>query len=134
MIRFVGFTTFALVGLSLLGCGSGGQKGPEKTFPVKGTVKLDGKPMPDGEIAFSTPGNPPKISPIKDGAFTAEAYEGKNRVEISAYKEGPPSTTDPNEKTKINTVDAQFNFESKLTADVTAQGTKEFSFEVRSKR
>ena len=102
---------------------------------VKGTVNLNGKPMPEGEISFDLGrGQPPVVLPIKDGSFSGEVFGGKNRVEVNAYKQGPPLSTDPKgPPTRVNTVDARFNFQSTLTADVTAGGPNEFKFDVRSK-
>src|SRR5689334_9544966 len=71
--------------------------------PVKGTVKLDGKPMADGEVSFCLFGEPPRVMPVKDGQFSGEALNGSNRVEVHAFKAGSPLSTDPTKApTRVN--------------------------------
>src|ERR1022692_2749757 len=49
---------------------------PPPTAKVTGKVTLDGKAMAEGEVHFSVMGQPPKICPIKDGAFSGEVFVG----------------------------------------------------------
>jgi hypothetical protein len=116
----------------VVGCG----KGKPKPVPaaVKGAVTLDGKALPDGEIIFTASGFAPVILPIKDGAFSGEANVGKNAVEVRAYKVGPPLSTDPKgAPTKTNYIPAQYNDKTTLSADVAADTTNDFKFDVTSK-
>ena len=118
---------------SVVGCGSGTRTPPPR-IPVKGTVNVDGKPLSEGEIIFRVAGEPGIPAPVKDGAFSAQANEGKNQVEISAFKDGPPLSTDLEKKpTKINTLPAKYNTQTTLSADVKAGGPNEFKFDVTSR-
>lgn len=119
---------FALAAAAVIGCG--GKSGP-KTVPVKGSVLLNNKALPDGEVFLLVTGQAPTICPVKDGEFSGEAYVGTNKVEVRAYKDGPPLTTDPTKApTKINYIPTTYNDQSKLTADVVAGGANTFKFEV----
>jgi hypothetical protein len=116
------------------GCTPAAKKAAE-TVPVKGTVNLDDKPMADGEIWFSVPGETVNNLTIKNGAYSGNAHPGKNKVEIYQYKEGPPLTTDPDKKaTKVNTLPAKYSgTESKLDANVTKGGPNDFKFDISTK-
>ena len=122
------------VGMAVVGaCGCGDAKKPPPV-PVKGTVNLDGKPLADGEIGFASGGDPAVILPIKDGAFSGNAPVGKDHVDVRAFKQGPPLSTDPtNAPTKTNIIPDRFNGpNSTLTADVPAGGASDLKFEVTS--
>ncbi len=121
--------SLVVVGLALVSGCSGTTITAPPVAKVSGTVNLDGKPMPEGTIRFEVMGFPPKTSTIKDGAFTGEAYSGKNRVDVVLEHDGPPSTTDPKVNIKINVVAPK-----ELSADVTAGGANTFTFDVNSVR
>lgn len=107
---------------------------PPPTAKVAGTVSVDGAPMQEGEIRFDVPGQPPKVLPVKNGAFSGEAFLGKNQVEVVHDVDGPPSTTDPKVHTKINTVAPEFSGpNTKLSADIVAAGAANLRFEVTSR-
>ena len=128
-LLFVGLTFVATSG-----CSGSSKKGPPPKVAVKGTVTLDGKPIPDGEILFTVQDEAPQPLPIKDGSFSGEAMTGKNRVEIRAFKSGPPPTTDPKgPPSKINIVPDKYNGKSTLTAEIPADGASSLKFEVTSK-
>lgn len=134
MFRFT-LPVFCLFVILLGGCGPSGPK-PPKTYAVKGQVKLDDKPMPDGEILFAIPNQVPRMFAIKDGAYSGSAPEGKSRVEIRAYRAAAPvmmMDKVANEGSMENWLPDQYNVNSTLTADVTAGGANEFKFEVTSK-
>ncbi len=74
------------------------------------------------------------LKPLKDGAYSGNANVGKNKVEVRAFKDGPPLSTDPEEKpTKLNHLPERFGISSQLTAEVTADGTNDFKFEVSAR-
>jgi len=87
---------------------------------VKGTASFGGKPIADGEIFFTVGAETPQPIEIKDGHFSGEAMVGKNKVEIKAYKNGPPLSTDPKgPPQKINTTPDKYQGpNSTLTADI----------------
>lgn len=121
-----------LVVLALGGCGT--PTAPPKTANVAGSVTLDDKPLPEGEIVFSLPGEPPLLTPVKDGSFKGQAYVGTNRVEVMAYKTGTLDSTalSTDQPPKINIVAPQFNSESKLSADIDKSGKADLKFDVKS--
>lgn len=135
MIRVFCGSVLSIAILVAAGCKQPTATGPAKAA-VKGAVNLDGKPMADGEIRFSIPGQPVNTIAVQSGAYSGEAYPGKNKVEIFAYKAGPApknalSTDDPNPK--VNYVADKYNVNSKLEAEVTEGGSNEFKFDVTSR-
>jgi hypothetical protein len=133
MVRCLLLPPALCLGLALaVGCGES-RKGPAEV-PVKGQVTLDGKPMAEGEVTLSVAGLPGRPFPVSNGAFSGTALEGKNRVEVRAFKAGPPLSTDPEKKpTKANYIPDKYNVQSKLEADVTPKGPNDFKFDVTSK-
>jgi hypothetical protein len=102
---------------------------PPPIVKVSGKVTLDGKEMADGEARFNLAGQAPKIFPIKAGAFSGEAFIGKNRVEVVLEKDGPPASTDAKKPIKINTIAPK-----DLEAEVTKDGANTFTFAVTGVR
>lgn len=119
-----------LVSLFLTGCGAA----PPPTYPLRGTVSFNDKPLANGEVYFILPGEVPLIFPIKDGAFSGTAKSATYRVEICAYRPRQDPVGMPGEKMAPppeNYIPAPFNVQSKLTASVEASGANEFSFAVK---
>ena len=126
-------TLVCVLSICAVGCGPASSV---KMRAVKGQVKLDGKPMPNGEIQFEIPGKVPATIPIKDGAYSGNAPEGKARVEIRAYKPAAPvkmGNEIVNQGSMENYLPARYNSSSTFTADISASGPNEFNFEVTSK-
>jgi len=114
------------------GCGSP-QTGPSSTT-VKGTITLDKKAIPTGEIHFSVPGVPPSALTITDGNFSGEASIGKNQVEVFIYVEGPPSEKYGGTRSKTNVAPGKYwGPKTELNATVIASGPNEFKFELTSR-
>jgi hypothetical protein len=117
--------------LSLGGCGQ------SETVPITGRVTLDGKDLPEGSIKFfygdQLPGG---VGNVQDGKFTLNCKpQGKMRVEITAVRD--KTGVDPNSETtgaREQYLLAEYNLESKLTADVTREGEKHFVFPLLSKK
>lgn len=119
--------------VAALGCVDA-KKPPPPAAPVKGTVTLDGKPLPEGEIILSLTGEAPSVLTVKDGAFSGTALSGKNRVEIRSYKLGKPLSTDPEKTpTKKNFIPERYNVASQLTADVAVGAANDLAFEVTTR-
>jgi hypothetical protein len=119
----------------LLGCSSS-QSGGAKVAAVKGTVTMDGKAVPTGEIHFGTPGAPPRVLAIKDGAFSGEAAVGKNQVEVFIYVEGPPANPAKygGERSKTNVAPQKYwGPKTTLEATVNADGANDFKFPLTSR-
>jgi hypothetical protein len=114
-----------------LGCA----KREEPPVDVSGTVTLDDKPLPEGEVYFISLGKAPQILPIKDGAFAGKAMAGERRVEIRAYRQGtlPPTATVGAEPPRENYIPAKYNIESELKEEVKKPGPNTFEFKLKSK-
>lgn len=126
MIRCV--PLFCLGLFFFLGCKSDSKTGPVKV-KVSGTVHMDNKPMPLGAIRFTQGGIPPAELEIKEGSYSGEVPEGKNKVEIVRYKED--KSTDP--PAKVNDLPAKWNTESKFTVEITSSTTEIPTFKITSK-
>jgi hypothetical protein len=130
------FCAALLVLAALAGC-SGSNAAP--TYPVTGTVTLDGKPLEEGEIYFLMPAKGEvDIVAVKNGKFEGQVKAGNRRVEIRAYKIIPaheaasmPGYTVP--ESRENYLPAKYNTESTLTAEVKADGENQFDFQLQSK-
>jgi hypothetical protein len=133
------FRTLALALLATaIGCG---QSSDLDKVVVRGTVTLDGQPIPNGELRFiPTNGTKGPISggPIKDGAYVAQGRGGvpvgEHRVEIKAYrpaaKAGQP--TDPEGGPAEQYLDKRYNEQSTLTAKIDSS-TETQDFQLTSK-
>ncbi len=114
----------------LAGCGPAPVKLPPKAA-VKGSVKLNGAPLANGEIVFTIPGQPEQRLTVTGGSYTGEATIGMNSVGVFSYIESAPTSglaTDTVQKTNI--VAQRFSYQTQLTADVKADTENEFSFDV----
>jgi hypothetical protein len=122
---------FGLALVWTFGCG----QAPNAAAPaasVKGTVNIDGKPVPTGELHFGMEGVPPRVLQIKDGTFSGEAPIGKNQVELYIWVEGPESK--PGRPSKNNVAPARYwGPKTILAAEVKAGGSNEFKFDITSK-
>ncbi|MBN9120425.1 MAG: hypothetical protein J0I06_14925 [Planctomycetes bacterium] len=121
--------------LILTGCGT---REPVPV-PVRGTVTLDGAPLPEGKISFITPGQVPETIDVANGTFDGEAKWGQRRVEIAAYRpyrippDVPKSMHALMKDGKENYLPPRYHRDSALAADVKASGPNEFTFELTSK-
>lgn len=124
------------IGLTIIGMSgcTPAPEPPDPTTPVKGTISLDGKPVPTGEIHFGALGVPPKVLTITDGAFAGDGPVGDNHVEVFIYEEGPPNPRYPDVPTKTNTVPAKYwGPNTVLKATIREDEPNEFRFEMTSK-
>ncbi len=108
----------------LAGCGGGAEKGPD-TYPVKGEVTFDGKPVDTGQITFrkAEGDHRPFSGQIKDGKYELQAEAGKMTVEITASrpsgKMGEPASPDEKpEPIGEMYIPDKYNTKTELTADV----------------
>ncbi len=121
----------ALVGYS--GCGPAKPAAPP-VARVKGSVNIDGKPVPTGEIHFGMPGTAATILEIKNGTFAGETPVGNNQVEVFIYVEGPPVEKYGGTRQKQNTTLPKYwGPNTTLSAEVSAGGPNEFKFDLTSK-
>jgi hypothetical protein len=122
-----------LVALSVLFLASGCKPPGPKSYPVSGTVTLDGQPLAEGNVYFKTlaEGLIDPL-PVKDGKFEGKAGEGQRRVEIVAYRMVPVPGEMGGEVPQ-SLIAPRFNSQSELTAEVTAAGPNVYDFKVESK-
>lgn len=80
--RWIQRASLILLVLGLVGCSQG-----PVTFPINGTVTLDGKPLHDGTIMFvSTEGaNEMAKGKIIEGAYSLECTAGNKTVQVGGY-------------------------------------------------
>ena len=134
MSRFGLMSAALFLASSLFGCGDSGPA----TYPVTGTVTLDGEPIPEGQIAFRDPEGQIVSAggKITDGEYDFQSQPGTMEVKITARRALPEEFWSPAPGVKIPATEqyipAQYNEESELTKDVT-EGENTFKFELTSK-
>lgn len=111
---------------------------------VRGSVTLDGQPIPNGEIRFiPAPGTAGPISggPIKDGAYVAQGRGGvplgNHQVEIRAFRamakgQGQAGTPGFEGGPAEQYLDKRYNEQTTLTAKIDA-ATETQDFQLTSK-
>lgn len=138
IVRHVSRLTLALLAVISIGCG---QSSDLDKVVVRGTVTLDGQPIPNGELRFiPTGGTKGSISggPIKDGAYVAQGRGGvpvgEHRVEIKAYRPAtkPGQPVSPEGGPAEQYLDKRFNEQTTLTAKIDAS-TETQDFQLTSK-
>lgn len=135
-----GFPCFALIfGILTVGCGGGPSDAP-KTYEVSGTVTLDGQPVPEGAMVFLDPDGKQKSygASIKDGNFSTSMTAGKKKVEINASRESkdkmaPGPSGGPPVPVLEQYIPVQYNKQTTLEADISADGSNELTFDLKSK-
>lgn len=113
----------------VLGCA------PRETVIVRGTVKLDSNPLPEGNIKFFYGEQlPAGVGKVRDGKYELECKpRGLLRVEITAVKElGAADPSDERNGTRIQYLPERYNMKSQLTAEVTPDSQNEFHFSLLS--
>jgi hypothetical protein len=126
---------WAIIGCIALLCCSG--CGAKDTVPISGTVTFDGANLPEGNIKFFTADQlPAGIGKVIDGKYSLNCKPlGKLRVEITAVRD--KTGADPHSETtgsREQYLPAEYNLQSKLTANVTADGEKQFDFPLVSRK
>jgi hypothetical protein len=117
-------------------CGCSGRPGPVPTADVKGTIHMDGKPLPTGELHFSVHGFPPSVLKVKDGAFAGQAPVGQNKVELFMFVDGPPNPKykEAGVTQNINTAPGKYwGPNTALDAAVSATSANNFKYNLSSK-
>ena len=125
---------FASLGLALLsGCG-GGEDNTPPLFAVRGTVTLDGQPLPTGEVLFvPVDGHGrPDAGKIADGKYELRCTQGAKTVSITSTKE-VPAKQPGGIPDYISVIPKQYNSATKLTADVKGSGENTVDFKLESK-
>jgi hypothetical protein len=117
--------------LALCGCGAS-----DKT-DVSGTVKLDGEPIPEGDISFVITGSGKSGNgKITNGKYSAQVPPGKAKVQINASKSMPlpPGEKGMDGKTEEvrQYIPDKYNAKTELTADITGPNPS-LNFDLKSK-
>jgi hypothetical protein len=120
----------------ILGCADG----KPKRYAVSGQVKFQGKPLDQGGITFlgEDLGHGTGWSAIKDGRYSIPAKEGllPGRYKVAVNSADPKNRTpDPDSPPGYlpvpkDRIQSKYNSQTTLSADVTAEGTNTFNFEV----
>jgi hypothetical protein len=121
--------------LESLGCllliASGCASGPAM-YTVEGAVSIDGQAIANGDIIFDSldPHIPSAAGKITDGAYVFKTQAGPKRVRIFATRPIPGTEGKGLMGTSLleTIVPPEFNTNSDLTVEVTAEGTKRFDF------
>lgn len=128
----------ALIAATAIGCG---QSSDLDKVVVRGTVSLDGQPIPNGELRFIPTGDtqgPISGGPIKDGAYVAQGRGGvpigEHRVEIRAYRAAgrPGQPISPEGGPAEQYLDKRYNDQTTLTAKIDGS-TETQDFQLTSK-
>jgi hypothetical protein len=121
--------------VALAGCDSG----PENIGKVSGKVTLDGQPLPDAIVQFTTKDKTSTSAGTTDtnGNYTLYyvadiqgAEIGEHTVSITTFKSGDPSGDPPIPRVPEK-VPAKYNMKTELTATVKA-GRNSQDFELKS--
>ncbi|MDR1270985.1 MAG: hypothetical protein LBK82_15830 [Planctomycetaceae bacterium] len=136
---------FILLLLSFaIGCNN---NNPQGRVPVRGEVTLNGQPLAQGNVLFSSlPGTTPTVvtgSPIKNGTFSLSAEHGlipnqEYLVQFSSVEEVPGTRTETDDpmSTKVKTrniIPPQYGTESKETVTATKKSPNVYRFELIDK-
>jgi hypothetical protein len=131
---------FLASALFFAGCGDN----PHKTVPVSGTVKKDGKGLPNAKVLFqpeTKPGATASDSSVgttdSSGNFILKttsgkdgAVWGKHVVRITTGEAEPAQEGQPVKVIKPETVPAKYNVNSELKYEVPQEGTNAANFTV----
>ena len=126
-----------LASLLVVGC----EQNPRQA--LQGTVTLDGEPLSKGQVRFvpqrGTQG-PTAGGDIVNGRFSippeGATFAGNFEVQITAHRPSGVIRHDPDEgdyELSEQYLPVRYNEASELTAEVTAGGPNEFTFELESK-
>ena len=121
----------ALAGLVFL-CASG--CGGESLADVSGTILVDDKPLPDGEIIFEAADGSmtPVGGTIKDGKYEVKVLPGPKKVRISASRQ--PKKADPmfGFAPTEAMLGEEFNVKTKLTVEIKPGTNANVDFQVKA--
>tara|TARA_R110002095_G_scaffold174863_2_gene152230 strand:- start:2694 stop:3098 length:405 start_codon:yes stop_codon:yes gene_type:complete len=117
----------------LQGCGRGND-GPEMAS-VKGTVKIDGAPVPKGDIIFEPADGTGRAAAgvIENGVFQFNSPVGLKKVMIIASRKTGKKGKDFGEDLMESYIPKKYNTESELKEKVSPGSENEFEFDLKSK-
>jgi hypothetical protein len=102
-------------------------------YPVSGAVTFDGQSVKQGNIRFvPTDGSILEdVGEIRDGKYSFRARPGPKRVEIFATREVPPPMPGMF-GAREDYIPQIYNAKSKLTAQVSPEGSNVFDFSLKA--
>jgi hypothetical protein len=108
--------------------------GGESPADVSGSVVVDGKPLPEGEIIFEAAdgSKTPVGGTVKDGHYEVKVLPGAKKVKINASR--PPKKADPMfgfAPTEVM-LGEEYNTKTKLTADIKPGKNEGVDFNVKA--
>lgn len=125
-----------LFALSLLGCGSGG--GPA-LYNVKGTVTLDGTPIPKANLLLEDATGETKsyFFDVVNGEFSGEVTAGKKKVNIQASRKSknkmmPTADGSGTEPAIEQYLPKRYNAATILEAEIKESGDNTLTFDLES--
>lgn len=116
------------------GCGSARRPEPARA-DVSGTVTLDGKPLPAGEITFLALSGEAAITlAITNGGFAGAVSVGPQRVQVASFKTVKRSIfpDKPPVEGRENSLPAAYGADSTLTATIQPGPNPPLTFELTS--
>lgn len=121
---------FAIVAM-LPGCSSS-----HTTYPVSGTVVLNGEPLAEGDIYFRSqdPAFGVDAGKVVAGRFSFRAKPGTKIVEIRASREVPGQKTPMGGPLRREYIPEPYNDNSKLEVEVSKDGKNEYEFKLEGNR
>jgi hypothetical protein len=123
------FARVVLVAVALAAAGCGGSESE-----VSGTVTVDGQPLKEGDIIFEAADGSvtPAAGKIVDGKYSLKILPGPKKVRINASR--PTRKPDPvmGAAARESMIAAEFNEQTRLTADIKAGRQTGVDFEVKS--
>jgi hypothetical protein len=128
MLRLAVSCSLAVILSLIAGCGGA------SVAEVTGTVTVDGQPLQEGEIIFEAEDgqSTPAGTMIAGGKYLLKVAPGRKKVRINASR--PTKIPDPvmGAAARESTIAAEFNVESKLTAQIKPGKQENVDFEVKS--
>jgi hypothetical protein len=135
---------FSVIGIVLMsGCGPRSDR-----LEVTGNVKLDGAPLDQGSIRFTSTGTEklsasgatiangefhlPQEKGLPPGAYLVDISSPDTSAPLAVQKSPPGEPALP--PTARERIPAEYNSDSKHTIDVTADGDNHFEFDIHSRR
>jgi hypothetical protein len=126
---------FATASLLLTACFIGCDGGGPELYPVSGTVKLDGEPLPAAEILLVDESGVENPIPgrVVAGKFQMMSTPGRKKVQIRATREFGDVDAAMGARPQQQYLAARFNSQTELRAEVIPGGDNKFHYDVSEK-
>lgn len=136
---------FLLLLTAVLGCGNGGGDDLPDVVPVKGTVTLNGEPLPGASVTFMGEGRPCYGATDDNGTFIIKDMNGREGCPVGKYKvtiskyakpDGSPLGDNPEEAAQgVEHLPAIYSSADKTILSATVpEGGKTFDFQLEDKK